>query len=479
MPADPAGDDDLPPADLHEGWTPPEPATPTIQAGAPGEDPDAWLDLDLTLDALLRDAMPTPEPTEVQIRDLLDRRDAWHDSPATPERLLQINTWAADFYASRYPDSWAAGYLTDRFGTDLAGHADYTPGYAPHGWTALIDHLRRRGVTDPELLTAGLATTATTTGRLLDRFRDRVMLPITNNDGGVLGFVGRANPATDDPRTPKYLNTPDTPLFHKGAQLFAPAHLHDRDATPVLVEGPMDAIAVTLATGGRCVGVAPLGTALTEEQAQHLHALGRSPIIATDNDPAGRAAAERDYWLLTPYRVQPRYAALPDGADPADLLQHGHADQLAQALGDAQPLAHELLTRRLTGLPADWALTEALKVIAAQPAHQWEISEAAVVGALDAPAALVRLALKEQIRAFTDDPRTAAQHAHDQLKAYQARLDAARARTTPAGTPAAPTAGRRTTTTPVATRPTTAPVARPRDEDLQRTTPPRRPDVRR
>src|SRR5690606_21252029 len=132
--------------------------------------------------------------------------------------------------------------------------------YAPPGWTTLTDHLRQQGVTDTELTTAALSST-TRHGRLIDRFRDRAVFPITNYDGQVLGFIGRRNPAhTDDTAHagPKYLHTPGTPLFSKGAQLYGANHLATAGATPVLVEGPMDAHAITLATRGQYVGLAPL-----------------------------------------------------------------------------------------------------------------------------------------------------------------------------------------------------------------------------
>jgi hypothetical protein len=119
---------------------------------------------------------------------------------------------------NQYRTSWAPGYLTDRLGTDLTDHPIYQPGYAPPGWTHTIDHLRRLGATDTELLDTGLATT-TRTGRLIDRYRDRLILPIHNNDGELVGFITRRNPArdNDDHAGPKYLNTPDTELFSKGA----------------------------------------------------------------------------------------------------------------------------------------------------------------------------------------------------------------------------------------------------------------------
>ena len=113
----------------------------------------------------------------------------------------------------------------------------------------------------------------------------------------------------------------------------------------------MDAIAVTLATSGRYVGVAPLGTSLTDEQAAQLSQLGhRTPIVATDADLAGRVAAERDYWILSPYGHDPRYAELPEGTDPAALLALGRAGTLTAALDNTTPLADELIVPRLRSL---------------------------------------------------------------------------------------------------------------------------------
>jgi DNA primase len=112
---------------------------------------------------------------------------------------------------------------------------------------------------------------------------------------------------------------------------------------PVIVEGPMDAIAVTLASGGRYIGVAPLGTSLTDEQVGRLARVGNNPIVATDADIAGRVAAERDFWLLTPNRLDPRYARLPEGCDPADMLALRGPDALT-AVPEARSLGEQLIT---------------------------------------------------------------------------------------------------------------------------------------
>ncbi len=154
------------------------------------------------------------------------------------------------------------------------------------------------------MLAAGVATTAST-GRLIDRFRDRAVFPI-RHDGVILGFVGRRHPdRTDhDKAGPKYLNTGDTPLFHKGDQLYTTGPLGP-DVTPVIVEGPMDAIAVTLATSGKYLGVAPLGTSLTDEQAAQLRQLGSSDADRRHRRRPRRPRRRRTR-LLDPHPLRPR-----------------------------------------------------------------------------------------------------------------------------------------------------------------------------
>ena len=158
------------------------------------------------------------EPTDAQIQRMVARAAAWDHAVADPTRMTLINSMAMDFYAARVDTGWAGAYLDDRL-PGWRAHRHVRAGYAPASWTALVDHLGGRGVTDDELLETGLATRART-GNLIDRFRDRAILPITH-EHQILGFVARRHPdLTDDDRCgPKYLNTADTVLFHKGAQL--------------------------------------------------------------------------------------------------------------------------------------------------------------------------------------------------------------------------------------------------------------------
>jgi DNA primase catalytic core len=351
---------------------------------------------------------------------------AWRECPISEERMVEINQLSLAYFRRHLRSSWAQQYLADRFGADITNDIRFQPGHAPAGWTNLVDHLRRHGVTDQEMLITGVATMASS-GRLIDRFRGRIVFPIIHH-GQILGFVGRRHPDLSDADRagPKYLNTSDTPLFHKGAQLFGVhENQHSDGATPVIVEGPMDAIAVTLAGQGRYIGVAPLGTSLTEKQAQQLARSGTQPIVATDADLAGRIAAERDYWMLSCYRLDPFYAQLPDGTDPADLLALAGPTALTDALTAAQPLAEQLINERLANLPSADALVEAARVVAARPSGHWNQGSTTISSRLDIPTVQVRHALHALVNHWTTDPRQAAQQPLQALSEVKRRISKA------------------------------------------------------
>jgi DNA primase catalytic core len=284
----------------------------------------------------------------------------------------------------------------------------FTPGYAPAGWTTLVDHLRGLGAADDELLAAGLAQRART-GALIDRFRDRLTFPICDIDGVIRGFVARRKPtAPDDGRAgPKYLNTPGTDLYRKGEHLLG---LHESraalaaGATPALVEGPLDALALTLAGDGHTVGVATLGTALTDRQADllspYIRAGGPGILVATDADDAGQRATERIYWQLTTRDDDPRRLALPDGLDPADLLHRDGAARLRTAIETSGSLADHLLDTRVVATahgksPA--AIREAVRdaavIITASPPARWLDRIDRVTEALNLPSGTVHMAV--------------------------------------------------------------------------------------
>jgi DNA primase catalytic core len=404
-------------------WPDTEPGTGTVSAARDemamplgrvanlmvGEAGLDWVEPDLAVAALVRSVAGPPEPTDADVDRMFIRAMAWQECPVSRDRMVEINQMALAYFRSQFPASWGQAYLADRFGQDLIDDQRFRPGQAPATWTGLIHHLRSRGVTDQEMIAAGVATVAST-GRLIDRFRDRVVFPIIHNQE-ILGFVGRRHPdLTDADRGgPKYLNTADTPLFHKGAQLYGAVEEHlATGGVPVIVEGPMDAIAVTIASSGRYIGVAPLGTSLTDEQVAQLARIGNNPIVATDADIAGRVAAERDFWLLTPYRLDPRYAQLPEGSDPADLLaRHGPA-ALVAALDRALPLGEQLLDERLTSLPPDQAGLEATRVLAARPPVCWDEGTSIISSRLNAPLPAVREILLAHVKDWNTDPGRAA-----------------------------------------------------------------------
>jgi DNA primase catalytic core len=362
-------------------------------------------DLAFTWEAIERRAMTPPPTSAADLAAQLKRADDWNASPHTPQRLAAVNELALAFYQACYPGSWAQPYLTGRFGTDPTDDLEIRPGYSPGGWTSLVQHLHNHGVTDSELLATGLAVAASS-GHLVDRFRDRVVFPIVH-DGQVLGFVGRRHPDAGDldKAGPKYVNTPETLLFHKRAQLYVAGARHlDSGGIPVLVEGPADAIAVTTASHGRYVGVAPLGTHLTTEQATQLRALRVDPIIATDADIPGQVAAQRDYWMLTPQLLRPRHASLPEGTDPAELVASGHPTHLLNELDSAKPLSDNLIAERLANLPPAEAVLASAPVIAAQPVESWETSIPSVAHQLSIDADLVRATVWPFIHAWNQDP---------------------------------------------------------------------------
>lgn len=222
---------------------------------------------------------------------------------------------------------------------------EFRLGFAPNSRTALKEALLAREISEDLMLEVGLIIKPDDGRPSYDRFRDRLMFPIGDRQGRVIAFGGRA--LGDAPA--KYLNSPDTPLFHKGTVLYnvAKARRKAFDAGNVVVaEGYMDVIA--LSTAGIEQAVAPLGTAITEDQLQILWKMAPEPIMCLDGDTAGwRAAlraAERALPLLKP-GLSLRFALLPDGVDPDDLIRDQGVEAMRAVLQKALPLS-ELLWRK-------------------------------------------------------------------------------------------------------------------------------------
>lgn len=239
----------------------------------------------------------------------------------------------------------ARGYLADRElgpATQQRFHLGYAAGERFH----LKEALGKQGVSVEAMIEAGLLISGEDIPVPYDRFRDRVMFPITDLKGRVVAFGGRAL-EKDVPA--KYLNSPETPLFHKGGLLYngfeARASAH-KGARVIVVEGYVDVIAMVEA--GFSGAVAPLGTALTEDQLQLLWRMSEEPLLLFDGDKAGQRAASRAIDIALPHIKAGRslaFATLPDGQDPDDLIRRSGREAMEQVLAGARPLAAALWER--------------------------------------------------------------------------------------------------------------------------------------
>ena len=256
--------------------------------------------------------------------------------PAAPEpaseRAYTINALAWQWYSRPVPHAYAIAYLRHHRGIDLdAAERDLGQplvGHSGNGWTGLIDHLHEQGVSEDELLALDLAQ-RTRHGRLIDTLRDRLIAPVVNIHGRVAGFVGRDTGG--HPAAPKYRNPTRTAVYDKATSVYRPIHDSGRDATLVVVEGALDALAVTgaAARAGRLheiIACSTLGTAVPPLQARQVLALTTGlVVIALDGDAAGHEGTLR--WVNATCLHSGRLVYvtnLPDGADPADwLAQHG------------------------------------------------------------------------------------------------------------------------------------------------------------
>lgn len=271
--------------------------------------------------------------------------------PSRHDELKAALTDAQVFYRRLVANSWVPHHLNRR--NLYAQMAPAGIGYAPDSWTATADHLRSLGHTDELLLEAGLAR-RTATGNLIDFFRDRLMIPLKAGRGDLVGFIGRA-PETASDTVPKYLNSPQTPVFSKHAVLYGLAEdapRLQRGALPILVEGPMDRLAIGQGAKNFAVAaIAPCGTALTGPQVTALtQVVGTSrPIaVALDPDAAGRAATIRAWDLLTAAgATNLLHIALPEGRDPAELVRNGRASRLREAITSHRPLSFAVANQRI------------------------------------------------------------------------------------------------------------------------------------
>ncbi|WP_210485045.1 DNA primase [Microvirga antarctica] len=270
--------------------------------------------------------------------------------------LYDVMDLATEFFEASLKGRFglkARDYLASR-SLSHETQARFRIGYAPPDRYALRDHLAGKGVPLAMMEEAGLLVTAEDLKVPYDRFRDRVMFPIADVRGRIVAFGGRAMSA-DAPA--KYLNSPDTPLFAKGRLLYnyhlARKPAHDR-GTVIAVEGYVDVISLNAV--GIANAVAPLGTALTDDQLGLLWRLSEDPILCFDGDKAGRRAAFRAVDTALPHLAPGkslRFALLPEGQDPDDLAREGGAQAVERVLAGARPLVDILWAREIEVSPLD------------------------------------------------------------------------------------------------------------------------------
>ena len=231
-------------------------------------------------------------------------------------RIYELNRDAAFYYYNNLlTNKVAYDYILQR-GIDRKTIKAFGLGYSLNSWDGLLKHLKSKTYSEQEIEKAGLIIKQKDGTRYYDRFRNRIMFPIINTKGNVIGFGGRV---TDDSH-PKYLNSPDTPVFLKGMNLYGlnTAKKYSRNNKIILVEGYMDVISLYQSSINYCV--ASLGTALTPNQAQLLKRYSNEVYICYDSDNAGINATDKAIEILKEQEVNAKVITLPNGKDPDEYV---------------------------------------------------------------------------------------------------------------------------------------------------------------
>ncbi|PPC86397.1 MAG: DNA primase [Hyphomicrobium sp.] len=284
-----------------------------------------------------------PAPTERSVEQ--------DDQRARLYKLLEISARFFEEQLKSAAGSEARRYL-DKRGLHAETRGSFRIGFAPHGRGSLRELLRSQGFSLADMATSGMLIAGDDIPEPYDRFRNRIMFPILDLKGRVIAFGGRA---LDKDAPAKYLNSPETPLFHKGHVLFNASRArpiaHDKGRI-IAVEGYMDVAA--LHEAGFPEAVAPLGTALTEDQIKLLWRMVPVPILCFDGDAAGQKAAHRAIDTVMP-NLKPgmsvAFAFLPDGLDPDDLIRQRGAQAMTDVLAKTRPLIDVLWDREVAAGP--------------------------------------------------------------------------------------------------------------------------------
>ncbi|KIN60402.1 DNA primase [Sulfitobacter noctilucae] len=294
------------------------------------------------VEILAREAGMTVPKQDPRAKEKAEKRTELADVTELAVRWfrLQLKTGAA---------TEARDYLARR-GLDEAALARWEIGFAPESWQGLWDALKGKNIADELILGAGLAKPSTKGGKPYDTFRGRIIFPIRDARGRAIAFGGRAMDPNDNA---KYLNSPETELFDKGRSLYnvKDARTAAGKGQPLLVaEGYMDVIALQQA--GFEAAVAPLGTAITENQLQMLWRIDPEPIITLDGDTAGQRAALRLIDLALPLieaGKSLRFVMMPEGQDPDDLLKSAGKGAFQKLIEGAVPMVQLLWQRETEG----------------------------------------------------------------------------------------------------------------------------------
>lgn len=275
------------------------------------------------VEQLARKAGITIERSEKTMREFSEK-----------ERILRANNIACTFFRNMLKQSKEANdYLVKR-GIAQSTIEKYKLGYAPDSWDALLNHLVKERVDIADAAKAGLIAPRSSSQGFYDRFRERIIYPILDTSDRIIAFGGRIFKDGE----PKYLNSPETPLFSKTKTLYG-MNIARRAASKLdkimVVEGYMDVIAVQEA--GFENAVATLGTALTEEHVKIIARFTKNVILAFDADSAGMAAAQKSAPIFERYGFNIRILSMPKGEDPDSLLRNGDRSVFAKVLNNALP----------------------------------------------------------------------------------------------------------------------------------------------
>ncbi|MEM7439709.1 MAG: DNA primase [Pseudomonadota bacterium] len=294
------------------------------------------------VEILAREAGLTMPARDPRAQEKADRRT----------QLSEVMDQAARFFRMALASNRGAGardYLDGR-GLPQATQDRFEIGFAPDDRGALLRHMSEKSVSEKDLIDTGMVIKPDDGGQAYDRFRGRIMFPIRDARGRCIAFGGRA--LSPEARA-KYLNSPETELFDKGRSLYnlGPAReAAGKTGSLIVAEGYMDVIA--LAQAGFNHAVAPLGTAVTEDQLQMLWRVSGEPVVALDGDKAGLRAAYRLIDLALPL-LEPgrslRFVVLPEGQDPDDLIKASGAGAMQKLLDSAQPMVNLLWQRETEG----------------------------------------------------------------------------------------------------------------------------------